>query len=189
MDAELPPKFSSTRSIASGNRTTSWSMWSQKDTTKKGSLSTWSRTRVSIRTAYESSLTLGFPQIIFWPSQLICILSISIDTTPNVDYFTREELREVVRKFKDAQANGGLDEVSSIAILWLVFSISSHATPSWILALQGCLMRLSRERGQPLSWEEETPRWLRIQNWVEIWVPNALSRASTSTSHPNWEAM
>ena len=29
-----------------------------------------------------------------------------------MDYFTREELRDVVRSFKDAQASGNLDEVS-----------------------------------------------------------------------------
>jgi len=34
----------------------------------------------------------------------------SKNTTPNVDYFTREELRDVVRKFKVAAATGGLDE-------------------------------------------------------------------------------
>ena len=38
------------------------------------------------------------------------------DTTPNVDYFTREELRDVVRKFKVAAATGGLDEVSAILV-------------------------------------------------------------------------
>ena len=34
------------------------------------------------------------------------------DTTPNVDYFTREEIRGVVRGFKEAVAAGALNEMS-----------------------------------------------------------------------------
>lgn len=30
-----------------------------------------------------------------------------IDTTPNVDYFNRDELRELVKNFKDEMENGG----------------------------------------------------------------------------------
>ena len=35
-----------------------------------------------------------------------------IDTTPNVDYFTREELRKIVRDFKQKIASGEDNEVS-----------------------------------------------------------------------------
>ena len=35
-----------------------------------------------------------------------------IDTTPNVDYFTRDELRKVVREFKQKIASGEDNEVS-----------------------------------------------------------------------------
>lgn len=44
--------------------------------------------------------------------ELIKFLYFILDTTPNVDYFNREEVKELVRKFKDEFANGALDEVS-----------------------------------------------------------------------------
>jgi len=31
---------------------------------------------------------------------------LTIDTTPNVDYFTRDEIKKIVRSFKEAIANG-----------------------------------------------------------------------------------
>jgi len=43
----------------------------------------------------------------------VSVLSIKIlETTPNIDFFTREELRNVVRKFKQDVADGKLDDVS-----------------------------------------------------------------------------
>ena len=35
-----------------------------------------------------------------------------VDTTPNVDYFTRDELRKIVREFKQKIASGEDNEVS-----------------------------------------------------------------------------
>ena len=40
----------------------------------------------------------------------LCFFS-SVDTTPNVDYFTRDELRDLVKKFKDHMESG--DEMVS----------------------------------------------------------------------------
>lgn len=52
-----------------------------------------------------------------WSKPRVSILPVlisHIDTTPNVDYFTKEELRDLVRGFKEVMASsgGGLDEVS-----------------------------------------------------------------------------
>ena len=35
-----------------------------------------------------------------------------IDATPNIDFFTREELKEIVQKFKEDINNGQLDDSS-----------------------------------------------------------------------------
>lgn len=34
------------------------------------------------------------------------------DTTPNVDYFSRDEIKSLVKKFKEAVADGNMNEVS-----------------------------------------------------------------------------
>lgn len=39
-----------------------------------------------------------------------------LESVPNIDFFTREELRSVVRKFKQDVADGKLDDVSQIYI-------------------------------------------------------------------------
>ena len=61
--------------------------------TRSASSSSWSRLRVSHRA-------------------LAHTLHIRPDTTPNVDYFNRDEIKSLVRKFKEMVADGGLDEVS-----------------------------------------------------------------------------
>ena len=38
-----------------------------------------------------------------------------LDTTPNVDYFTREEIRKLVKDFKTKCSEGQLDAVSCTA--------------------------------------------------------------------------
>jgi len=35
-----------------------------------------------------------------------------LDTTPNVDYFTREEIKTMVKSFKEQVASGDLNDVS-----------------------------------------------------------------------------
>ena len=35
-----------------------------------------------------------------------------LDTTPNVDYFTRDEIKKIVKSFKEAVSQGQLNEVS-----------------------------------------------------------------------------
>ena len=37
-----------------------------------------------------------------------------VDTQPNVDYFTREELKTLVKQFKDDVNKGKLNDVSKI---------------------------------------------------------------------------
>ena len=41
-----------------------------------------------------------------------------IDTTPNVDYFTRDEIKKVVRSFKELVASGDSEVSSSKNILY-----------------------------------------------------------------------
>lgn len=36
----------------------------------------------------------------------------NLDTTPNVDYFSRDEVKSMVKKFKEAIAGGDMNEVS-----------------------------------------------------------------------------
>jgi len=43
-----------------------------------------------------------------------------LDTAPNVDYFTREELKAFVKKFKDDTHNGAFNEVSDPNLYVLV---------------------------------------------------------------------
>ena len=45
---------------------------------------------------------------------LMCSLPV-IDTTPNVDYFTRDEVKKMVREFKEKCEAGELDRVSQTA--------------------------------------------------------------------------
>ena len=45
--------------------------------------------------------------------RILILMFCSTDTTPNVDHFTREELRDLIRTFKDEMSSGNLDEVSS----------------------------------------------------------------------------
>lgn len=40
-------------------------------------------------------------------------LFVHADTTPNVDYFTRDEIKSMVREFKEKCKTGELDRVSS----------------------------------------------------------------------------
>ena len=39
-----------------------------------------------------------------------------LDTTPNVDYFTRDEIKKMVREFKEQLASGELSSVSGQAV-------------------------------------------------------------------------
>jgi len=73
-----------------GNKTIFLSTLLQKDTTKSDSLKKWSNKKVS------SSYPLYF----------------NADSVPNVDIFTREELKAFVKKFKDDFHSGGLNDVS-----------------------------------------------------------------------------
>jgi len=69
-----------------GSPLTFLSMWSQKDTTSRDSSKDWWRKKVRI------------PKIYY------------LDATPNIDFFTREELQEIVKKFKEESNAGDLDD-------------------------------------------------------------------------------
>ena len=45
-------------------------------------------------------------------SKPILLLNIIADSVPNVDVFTRDELKAFVKKFKDDVHSGGLNDVS-----------------------------------------------------------------------------
>ena len=47
----------------------------------------------------------------------ISLCELFIDTQPNVDYFTREELKALVKQFKDDVNKGKLNDVSSLVII------------------------------------------------------------------------
>ena len=53
----------------------------------------------------------------------------SIDTTPNVDYFTRDEIKTMVREFKEKCETGELDRVSNhsdVLISMIVFLVGAQ---------------------------------------------------------------
>ena len=43
----------------------------------------------------------------------------TLESTPNIDFFSKDELRSVVRKFKKDVADGKLDDVSKLKIIVL----------------------------------------------------------------------
>ena len=47
------------------------------------------------------------------------LLNFGADTTPNVDYFTREEVKTMVREFKEKCESGELDRVSYFVFVLL----------------------------------------------------------------------
>ena len=55
----------------------------------------------------------------------LCFFS-SVDTTPNVDYFSRDELRDLVKKFKDHMESGDEMVSSFLALIRIMFVVKEH---------------------------------------------------------------
>jgi hypothetical protein len=50
-----------------------------------------------------------------WCPRKVRSYSNFLDATPNIDFFTREELKEIVEKFKHEINNGELDDSSRLS--------------------------------------------------------------------------
>ena len=68
-------------------------------------MSRWSRPKVGI---IRFIILIRNLSLYLWSLTLL-----AIDTQPNVDYFTRDELKKLVKKFKDDTAAGQLNDVST----------------------------------------------------------------------------
>ena len=64
---------------------------------------------------------------ILYPNQHNSLL-VNLDTTPNVDYFTRDEMKVCVREFKEKVAAGDLNDVSTHNYLFIAILLGVELT-------------------------------------------------------------
>ena len=112
---EQQSTFRTTRLRDSGSRTTCLSTSSPRDMTRRDSLSRWSRPKVGALL----DILILISKLNLWS-----LISYNLDTQPNVDYFTRDELKKLVKKFKDDTANGQLNDVSIATFVLISKSLS-----------------------------------------------------------------
>ena len=91
-------------------------------------------------------------------------MCIRTDTTPNVDYFTREEIRAMVKEFKDRMNADNLSDVIMPATAILIFILGGLLSQQSSRHQHGQIIRRGHEQTQVILSNEAAPDLHRPRN-------------------------